>query len=124
MSSNKKKDKVASDDDNEYDEDYEDKGRSDDELLRKIGMLCKKCIEYESIIKRLRIDLRLLKSHARQTKHQIRTDCDWDGEEADFANLVLSCVKEYLFPGYRFLKEGWIEYAMAQTACCCLYRRR
>jgi hypothetical protein len=72
MSSNKKRDMVASDDDDEYDDDYEDKGRSDDELLRKIGMLCRKCIEYESIIKRLRMDLRLLKSHGKQMKHQIR----------------------------------------------------
>jgi hypothetical protein len=39
MSSNKKRDMVASDDDNEYDDDYEDEGRLDDELLRKIGML-------------------------------------------------------------------------------------
>jgi hypothetical protein len=30
----------ASDDDDEYDEGYEDKGRLDDGLLRKIGMLC------------------------------------------------------------------------------------
>jgi hypothetical protein len=39
MSSNKKRDMVASDDDDEYDEDYEGKSRLDDELLRKIGML-------------------------------------------------------------------------------------
>jgi hypothetical protein len=58
MSSNKKRDMVASDDDNEYDEDYEDKGRSDDELLMKIGMLCQKCIEYKRIIRRLKMDLR------------------------------------------------------------------
>ncbi len=50
---------VVSDDGNEYDGDYKDKGRSDDELLRKIGMFHKKCIEYKSIIKRLRMDLRL-----------------------------------------------------------------
>ncbi len=49
---------MASDDDNEYDEDYEDKGRSDDELLMKIGMLCQKCIEYKRIIRRLKMDLR------------------------------------------------------------------
>jgi hypothetical protein len=36
---------VASDDEDEYDEDYKDKGRSDDELLRKIGMLCKNWVE-------------------------------------------------------------------------------
>jgi hypothetical protein len=32
----------ASDDDNEYDEDYEDKSRPHDDLLRKIGMFCQK----------------------------------------------------------------------------------
>ncbi len=62
----------ASDDDDEYDEDYKDKGRLHDALLKKIRMLCQRCIEYKRIIKRLKMDLRLLKSHARQTKCQIR----------------------------------------------------
>jgi hypothetical protein len=44
MSSNSKKDMEVSDDDDEYDEDYEDKGRLHDALLRKIGMLCQRCI--------------------------------------------------------------------------------
>jgi hypothetical protein len=56
------------------------------------------------------MDLRLSKSHARQTKHQIRIDYDWDGKEANFADSVLSFVKEYLFPSYKFLKDGWMEY--------------
>jgi hypothetical protein len=110
MSSNKKRDMVASDDDDDYDDDYEDEGMSDDELLRKIGMRRQKCVEYESIIKRLRMDLRLSKSHARQTKHQIRINYDWDGKEANFADSVLTFVKEYLFPRYKFLKDGWMEY--------------
>jgi hypothetical protein len=29
---------------------------------------------------------------------------------ATFADLVLSFVKEYLFPRYKILKDGWIEY--------------
>ncbi len=65
-----------SDDDNEYDEDYKVEGRLHDALLRKIGMLCQKCIEYNKIIKRLKMDLRFSKSHASQTKHQIRIDSD------------------------------------------------
>jgi hypothetical protein len=32
----------ASDDDDEYDEDYDDKGRLHDALLRKIEMLCQR----------------------------------------------------------------------------------
>jgi hypothetical protein len=39
MSSNKKRDMEASDDGDEYNEDYKDKGRLHDALLRKIGML-------------------------------------------------------------------------------------
>ncbi len=94
-----------SDDDNEYDEDYEDKGRSHDALLRKIGMLPQRCVENKRIIKRPKMDLRLMKSHARQTKCQIRIDYDCDGKEANFADSVLSFVKEYLFPHFKFLKD-------------------
>jgi hypothetical protein len=68
MSSNNKRDMEASEDDNEYDEDYKDEGRSRDALLRKIGMLHQRCIENKRIIKRLKMELRLSKSHARQTK--------------------------------------------------------
>ncbi len=107
---------MASDDDDEYDEDYEEKGRSDDDLLRKIGMLCQKCVEYERIIKRLKMDLRLSKSYARQTKCQIRIDYDWDGNEANFVDSFLSFVKEYLFPHYKFLKGGWMEYDKGQES--------
>jgi hypothetical protein len=62
MSSNTKRDMEASDDDDEYDEDYKDKGMLHDALLRKIGMLCQRCIEYKRIAKRLKMELRLLKS--------------------------------------------------------------
>jgi hypothetical protein len=102
---------AASDDDNEYDEDYKDKGRSHDDLMRKIGVLHQRCIEYKRIIKRLKMELRLSKSHARrQTKCQIKINYNWDGKEANFANSVFSFVKKYLFPCYKFLKDGWMEY--------------
>ena len=68
MSSNNKRDMEALEDDDDYNEDYKDKGRLHDALLRKIGMLCKRCVENKRIIKRLKMELRLLKSHARQTK--------------------------------------------------------
>jgi hypothetical protein len=48
------------------------------------------------------MDLILLKSHARQTKRQIRIDYNWDDKEANFADLVSSFVKEYLFPCLSF----------------------
>ncbi len=72
MSSYNKRDMEATEDEDEYNEDYKDKDRSDDALLRKIGMLCQRCIENERIIKMLKMKMRLSKFHARQTKCQIR----------------------------------------------------
>jgi hypothetical protein len=110
MSTNYKRDMEASEDDDEFGEDYKDRSSLHDALLRMIGMLCQRCIENERLIKKLKMELRLSKSHARQTKRQIRIDYGWDGMEANFADSVLSFVKEYLFPHFKFLKDGWMEY--------------
>ncbi len=101
-------------DDDEFEEDYKDGSSSNDTLLRKIGMLCQRCVETERLIKSLKMELRLSKSAARQTKHQIRNDYDWDGKEANFADSVLSFAKEYLFPRFKFLKDGWMDYDEGQ----------
>ncbi len=58
--------------------------------------------------------LRLSKSHVRQMKCQIRIDYDWDGDEANFADSVLSFVKKYLFPRFKYLKDRWMEYDKGQ----------
>jgi hypothetical protein len=102
MSTNNKRDMEAFEDDDEFEEDYKDGSSSHEALLRKIGMLCQRCVENERLIKRLKIELRLSKSIARQTKRQIRMDYNWDGKEANFADSVLSFVKEYLFPHLSF----------------------
>ena len=66
------------------------------------------------------MDLRLLKSHVRPTKLQIRIDYDWDSKEENFADLVLTFIKDWLFPRYIFLKDGWMEYDDGSRVCCCL----
>jgi hypothetical protein len=66
MSTNNKRDMEASEDDEEYDEDYKDGSSLHDALLGKSGMLCQRCIENERIIKWLKMELTLSKSHARQ----------------------------------------------------------
>ncbi len=76
MSTNNKRDMEASEDDDEFEEDYKDGSNFHDALLRKIGMLHQRCDENERLIKRLKMELRLSKSHARQTKHQIRINYD------------------------------------------------
>ncbi len=74
MSTNNKRDMDAFEEDDEFEEDYKDRSSSNDTLLRKIRMLCQRCIENERLIKRHKMELRLSKSTARQTKRQIRND--------------------------------------------------
>jgi hypothetical protein len=96
MSTNNKRDMEASEDDDKYDENYKDRSSSHDALMRTIGILCQRCVENERIIKSLGMELRLSKSHARQTKHQIRINYDWDGKGANFSDSVLSFVKIFV----------------------------
>jgi hypothetical protein len=116
MSTNNKRDMEGSEDDDEFEEDYKDGISLYDALLRKIGMLRQRWVENERLIKTLKMDLRLLKSHVRQMKRQIRINFDWDGKEANFADSVSSIVKEYLFPRFKFLKDGWMEYDKGQDS--------
>ncbi len=62
------------------------------------------------------MELRLSTSHQRQTKLQISIDYDWDGKEANFSGSVSSFVKEYLFPHFKFLKDGGWNMTKDRTA--------
>ncbi len=55
-------------DDDVFEEDYKDRSSLHDALLRKIEMLHQRCVENERLIKRLKMEMRLSKSIARQTK--------------------------------------------------------
>jgi hypothetical protein len=81
-----------------------------------IRMLHQRCVENERLIKRLKMELRLSKSTARQAKRQMRIDYDWDGKEANIADSVSSFVKEYMFPRFKFLKDGWMDYDEGQDS--------
>ncbi len=107
---------VFQEDDDEFEEDYKDRSSSNDTLLRKIGMLCQRCIVNERLIKRLKMELRMSKSTARQTKRQIRNNYDWAGKEANFAYSVLNFAKDYLFPCFKILKDGWMDYDKGQDS--------
>ena len=63
------------------------------------------------------------KSLFRQTKHQIRIDYDWDGEEANLLEKVSEWDKAYLFPRYKCLKEGWMKYS-DKNECLLLFVQR
>jgi hypothetical protein len=116
MSSDNKRDMEGFEDDDEFEEDYKDGSSSHDALQRKIGMLHQRCVENERLIKRLKMELKLSKSTARQMKCQIRINYNWDGKEANFTDSVSSFAKEYLFPCFKFLKDGWMNYDEGQDS--------
>jgi hypothetical protein len=75
-----------------------------------IQWLQERCLQLQSTVKSLQREIRVLKSNDRKTKRQLRIDYDWDGEEANLSDKVSNWVKTYLFPRYKFLKDGWMAY--------------
>ena len=83
---------------------------SEDEEERASTGLKERCLQLQSTVKSLQREIRVLKSNDRKTKRQLRIDYDWDGEEANLSDKVSNWVKTYLFPRYKFLKDGWMAY--------------
>ncbi len=71
--------------------------------------LTERCQLLESTVKSLQSEIRVLKSSAeRKMKCQLRINYYWDGENANLSDKVSNWVKTYLFPWYKFLKDGWM----------------
>jgi hypothetical protein len=68
------------------------------ELKELIYRLKDRCEEGEHQIKKLKVELDLMKSKGRKTKQKIRSDFCWDGEEANLADKISNWVKTFLFP--------------------------
>jgi hypothetical protein len=104
----------ASDDSSSKDIGNEGEGErymSKEGLWNHINQLHEMCKETERMIKKLKVELKLLKSPGRKTKQKIRSDYQWEGEDANLADKVSDWVKTYLFPRYKFLKRGWMEFS-------------
>ena len=68
------------------------------------------CEKRELEIKKLKLEITKLKSQGRTTKQKMRADYQWDGDDAILADKVSDWVKTYLFPRYKFLKKGWMDF--------------
>jgi hypothetical protein len=64
--------------------------------------------ELEAMKKRLKEELKNYKKKVRRSsKGDIRDSNGWRGDEAILANKVTKFSRDYMFPCYKFLKEGW-----------------
>jgi hypothetical protein len=67
--------------------------------------------ELEAVNKRLKEELKKYKKKVRcSSKGDIRDSNGWTGNEAILANKVTKFSRDYMFPCYMFLKEGWQDY--------------
>ncbi len=67
--------------------------------------------ELEAMNKRLKEELKKIKNKVRcSSKGDIRDSNGWTGDEAILANKVTEFSRDYMFPHYKVLKEGWQYY--------------
>jgi hypothetical protein len=123
----KSKRPVDDEDDEEGDEDMVEKTTNEmsrAELKELIYRLTDRCKESERQIKKLKVELNLMKSKGRNTKKKIRSDFCWDEEEANLADKISNWVKTFLFPRYKFLKSGWMHYSNDQDSLSAFVLRK
>ncbi len=67
--------------------------------------------EFEAVNKRHKEELKNSKKKvSRSSKGEIRNSNGWTGNKAILADKVTKFSRDYLFPCYKFLKEGWQDY--------------
>ena len=89
---------------------------------KRIRDLEEKVIEMEETNRKLRAEIQTVKKTTnRSTKTAIRNDNAWTCEEGNLADKVTAFCKEYLFPRYKFLKEGWMDYDPENESSFCFF---
>ena len=63
--------------------------------------------EKERKIKKLQTELDYMKNKSRPNKKSLREIMRWSVEEINFSDSVNTFVRVFLFPRYKFLREGW-----------------
>ncbi len=58
-----------------------------------------------------------------QSKKQVKIFQNWTGEETNYADSVTQFCKTFLFPRYKFLKDGWHEYNQNKSSLSSLVKQ-
>ncbi len=104
------------DSDSDEDNDISQKGRITTNLTEKSRTELVKIVkEQRKQIEYLQNKLAKAKTVQRQTQKQVQMEQHWTGEETNYANSITKFCKTFLFPRYKFLKEGWHEYDLNRS---------
>ncbi len=97
--------------DSDEDNNISQKGRITTNLTEKSRTELVKIVkEQRKPIKYPQKKLATAKTVQKQTKKQVKIEQDWMGGETNYADSITKFCKTFLFPWYKFLKEGWHEY--------------
>ncbi len=99
-------------------------GTSKQGLWNHINELRDMCREKNREIKKLKVELKFSKLQGRNTKQKMRLDFQWDGEDANLADKVSDWVMTYLFPRYKFLNRGWMEFSTNLDSLSAFVKRK
>jgi hypothetical protein len=67
--------------------------------------------ELEADNKQLKLELKCSKKkYRRLSKENIRNYNEWTFDKANLANKINNFSMDFMFPRYKFLKEGWWDY--------------
>jgi hypothetical protein len=58
-----------------------------------------------------------------KSKKQVMIFQNWTGEETNYADSITQFCKTFLFPRYKFLKEGWNEYDQNRSSLSLLVKQ-
>jgi hypothetical protein len=84
-----------------------------------------KLYKLEENNKKLKAELKASKkSKSKSTKGDIRNANDWTGEDTNLADKVVEFCKDFLFPCYKFLKDGWKSYEPESNKSFCYFVRK
>ncbi len=72
--------------------------------------LLKKIKEKDKKIRSLELALSKLNMTSRMNKRKVQEELKWTGKETNFTEMVNHFCRNFHFPEYNFLKDGWKEY--------------
>jgi hypothetical protein len=61
------------------------------------------------------------KTNSKSMKGDIWNANDWTGEGANLADKVIEFCKDFMFPRYKFLKDGWKSYEPENNKSFCYF---
>ncbi len=81
-----------------------------------------KLYKLEENNKKMKAELKVSKkSNSRSMKEDFLNANDCTGEEAKLADKVMEICKDFLFPHYKFLKDGWKSYKPENDKSFCYF---